>query len=148
MIVRQLSIILENRLGALTELLAVLKDNGVNLRASALVDTSEFGIFRIVVNDPEKVEQLLRNSNFTVRVTYVLALKLDDDAGSLYENMFKLSDAGINVEYTYGFAASSDVGARVILKVDNLQLAVKILNGQQSENDPNHDEDEIPEFYW
>ena len=148
MIVRQLSIILENRLGAITEVLAVLKENGINLRASALADTSEFGILRIIVNDPEKVEQMLLKSNFTVRVTQVLALALDDDAGSLYENMRKLSDAGVNVMYTYGFAASPGIGARVILKVDNLQLAVRILNGQKVEPYLHDEEDEIPDFYW
>lgn len=148
MIVRQLSVILENRPGAITEVLAVLKENGVNLRASALTESGEFGIFRIVVNDPEKVERLLLNSNFTVRVTQVLGLTLDDDAGSLYQNMLKLTDAGINVEYTYGFAASADIGARVILKVDNLQLAVRILNEQQFQTNHNHEEDEIPGFYW
>lgn len=148
MIVRQLSVIVENRPGAITEILAVLKENGINLRASALAEKGEFGIFRIVVNDPEKVERLLRNSNFTVRVTHVIGLALDDDAGSLYQNMLKLTDAGINVEYIYGFAASADIGARVILKVDNLQLAVRILNGQQSEINFNHEEDDIPEFYW
>jgi len=148
MIVRQLSVIVENRPGAITEVLAVLKENEVNLRASALAEKGEFGIFRIIVNDPEKVEELLRNSNYTVRVTQVLGLTLDDDAGSLYHNMLKLTDAGINVEYTYGFATSADIGARVILKVDNLQLAIRILNGQQSETKLNQEEDEIPEFYW
>ena len=147
MIVRQLSIIIENRLGAITEVLAVLKENGISLRASALADSSEFGIFRIVVNEPDKVEQLLRKSNFTIRVTQVIALTLDDDPGSLYHNMRKLSDAGINVEYTYGFAASSEAGARVILKVDNLQLAVRVLHGQQK-FDTESVEEEIPEFYW
>ncbi len=148
MIVRQLSVILENRPGAITEVLAVLKENGINLRASALAESGEFGIFRIVVNDSEKVEHLLLNSNFTVRVTQVLGLTLDDDAGSLYQNMLKLTDAGINVEYTYGFAASTDIGARVIIKVDNLQLAVRILDEQQLQTNPKHEEDEIPGFYW
>ena len=148
MIVRQLSVIVENRPGAITEVLAVLKENGVNLRASALAESGEFGIFRIVVNDPEKVERLLRDSNFTVRVTQVIGLALDDDAGSLYRNMLKLTDARINVEYIYGFAASADIGARVILKVDNLELAVRIISEQEYGTKLDNEVDEMPEFYW
>lgn len=148
MIARQLSVIIENKLGAITEVLAVLQEKGISLRASSLAESGEFGIFRIVVNEPDKVEQLLREANFIVRATQVLVLTLDDDSGSLYYNMRKLSNAGINVEFTYGFATSSDIGARVILKVDNLQAAVKVLNCEQSVSESDNVEDEIPEFYW
>lgn len=146
MIIRQMSVFVENRPGALAEVLAVLKEHEVNIRALAVADTADFGILRIIVNDPEKVERILRGTGFTVKITQVLTLTVDDNPGSLYEKMQRLSDAGVNVEYMYAFAATGDGFARVVLKVDNLARAVSIANGQQQQFD--EDEETGPDFYW
>ena len=146
MIIRQMSVFLENRPGAMAEILAVLKDHTVNMRALALADTSDFGILRLVVNEPDKIGTILRNAGFTVKITQVLALTVEDDPGSLYEKLTKFSDAGVNVEYMYAFAAAGDSFARVVLKVDNLELATKITNGQELSAESGVEEE--PSFYW
>ena len=146
MIIRQLSIFVENRPGALAEVLAVLKEHDVNIRALALADTADFGIMRLIVNDPEKVERVLRGAGFTVKMTQVLALTVDDQPGGLYEKTQKLSDAGVNIEYMYAFAARGDGSARVVLKVDNLARAAQIAHGQLKANEP--DSEDGPAFYW
>ena len=146
MIIRQMSVFLENRPGAMAEVLAVLKDHKVNMRALALADTSDFGILRLVVNEPDKIGTILRNAGFTVKITQVLALTVEDDPGSLYEKLMKFSDAGVNVEYMYAFAAAGDSFARVVLKVDNLELAAKIANGQELLAESGSEEE--PSFYW
>ncbi len=146
MIIRQMSVFLENRPGAMAEVLAVLKDHKVNMRALALADTSDFGILRLVVNEPDKIGTILRNAGFTVKITQVLALTVEDDPGSLYEKLTKFSDAGVNVEYMYAFAAAGDSFARVVLKVDNLELATKIANGQELSAESGVEEE--PSFYW
>ena len=146
MIIRQMSVFLENRPGAMAEVLAVLKDHRVNMRALALADTSDFGILRLVVNEPDKIGTILRNAGFTVKITQVLALTVEDDPGSLYEKLTKFSDAGVNVEYMYAFAAAGDSFARVVLKVDNLELATKITNGQELSAESGVEEE--PSFYW
>ena len=146
MIIRQMSVFLENRPGAMAEVLAVLKDHKVNMRALALADTSDFGILRRVVNEPDKIGTILRNAGFTVKITQVLALTVEDDPGSLYEKLTKFSDAGVNVEYMYAFAAAGDSFARVVLKVDNLELATKIANGQELSAESGVEEE--PSFYW
>ena len=146
MIIRQMSVFLENRPGAMAEVLAVLKDHKVNMRALALADTSDFGILRLVVNEPDKIGTILRNAGFTVKITQVLALTVEDDPGSLYEKLTKFSDAGVNVEYMYAFAAAGDSFARVVLKVDNLELATKITNGQELSAESGVEEE--PSFYW
>ena len=150
MIIRQMSVFVENKPGALAEVLATLKEHEVNIRAMAVADTADFGILRIIVNDPEKVEKILRGNGFTVKMTQVLTLTIADSPGSLYEKMKKLSDAGVNVEYMYAFAATGDGFARVVLKVDNLARAVSIANGQQqeSETDKESDNEDGPAFYW
>ena len=146
MIIRQMSVFLENRPGAMAEVLAVLKDHKVNMRALALADTSDFGILRLVVNEPDKIGTILRNAGFTVKITQVLALTVEDDPGSLYEKLTKFSDAGVNVEYMYAFAVAGDSFARVVLKVDNLELATKIANGQELSAESGVEEE--PSFYW
>ena len=146
MIIRQMSVFLENRPGAMAEVLAVLKDHKVNMRALALADTSDFGILRLVVNEPDKIGTILRDAGFTVKITQVLALTVEDDPGSLYEKLTKFSDAGVNVEYMYAFAAAGDSFARVVLKVDNLELATKIANGQELSAESGVEEE--PSFYW
>jgi hypothetical protein len=142
MIIRQLSVLLMNEPGAMTSVLKLFDENSVNLRALTLSDATEFsGILRIIVKEPEATEKLLRDSGYAVKNDPILTVPLEDDPGSLFEKVKMLSDAGINVEYTYAFASSSNE-ARVVLKADKMELAEKILKGQQ------HYEDVNLEVYW
>lgn len=142
MIIHQLSVFVENKPGAMMEVLAVLRENQVNIRALSLADTADFGILRMIVNEPEKIQIILRDAGYTVRISKVLTLALDDDPGSLHEKVLRLSEAGINIEYLYAFAAAGDGSARVVLKVDNLELASKIASGEQGDQEDNYS------FYW
>lgn len=147
MIIRQLSVFVENKPGTLAEVLAALKEIEVNIRAMAVADTADFGILRIIVNEPDKVEQALREAGFTVKITQVLMLNVDDSPGSLYEQLQKLSEAGVNIEYVYAFAATGDDYARVVIKVDNLAKAERIANGEEQKNEQDQIET-LPAFYW
>ena len=145
MIIRQLSAFLENKPGAMTAILQLFKGNEINLRALTLSDAAEFGgVLRIIVKEPDEVEELLRGSGYIVKNEPVLTITLEDDPGSLFEKMQVLSDAGINIEYTYAFAASAESEARVVFKTDKLELAEKLLKGQNQEI---HDDD-LPRLYW
>ena len=145
MIIRQLSAFLENKPGAMTAILQLFKGNEINLRALTLSDAAEFGgILRIIVKEPDEVEELLRGSGYIVKNEPVLTITLEDDPGSLFEKMQLLSDAGINIEYTYAFAASAESEARVVFKTDKLELAEKLLKAQNQEI---HD-DNLPQLYW
>jgi hypothetical protein len=139
----------ENQGGKLAEVLGVLKAHEINIRAMAVADTSDFGILRIIVNEPEKVQHILRGAGFTVKVTPVLTILVTDQPGSLFEQVDKLSAAGVNVEYVYAFAATSAETARVVLKVDNLPLAERLINSEGRAADPYQDETSAaPNFYW
>ncbi|WP_425059254.1 hypothetical protein SCACP_39340 [Sporomusa carbonis] len=149
MIINQLSVFVENRPGTLAEVLGVLNAHEINMRAMALADTADFGILRIIVNEPEKVQHILRGAGFTVKATPVLAILVTDYPGSLFEQLNKLSAAGVNVEYVYAFAANSSEKARVVLKVDNLTLAERLINGESQKSEPYRDElGSAPDFYW
>jgi hypothetical protein len=143
-------VFVENQPGKLAEVLGVLHSHGVNIRAMSVGDTADFGILRIVVNEPEKVQQVLRGAGFTVRITPVVCIILSDQPGSLYEHVNKLSLAGINIEYFYAFAANlTEKNARVVLKVDNLNLAERLISGKNESNEPyREDAGTAPNFYW
>jgi hypothetical protein len=148
MIIRQISVFVENRPGTLVEVLDVLKDHEINLRALSVADTADFGILRLIVNDPEKVERILRGAGYAVKSTPVLTLTVADTPGGLLEKLLKMSSAGINVEYVYAFAATSANEARVVIKVDNLERAERIINGDIASDPANKEPGDVPGFYW
>ncbi|MDR3562148.1 MAG: ACT domain-containing protein [Negativicutes bacterium] len=145
MIIKQISVFLENRPGTLAEVLGVLGEHDINLRAMAVADTADFGILRLVVNEPDKVERVLRGANFAVKTTPVLAIKVSDQPGGLLTEIKRLTAAGINIEYVYAFATAASDEARVVLKVDDLKKAEEVLR----EESPNQDGlGDGPNFYW
>ena len=135
MVIKQLSVFVENRPGSLVEVLAELKEHNVSLRALSVADTADFGILRVIVNEPEKVKKLLNEAGFTVKITPVLCINISDAPGGLFEQVDKLRSAEINIEYMYAFATSAvNGGARVVLKVDDLQQAEKLVAGAEPES--------------
>jgi hypothetical protein len=147
MIIQQISVFVENKPGTLAEVLGVLKEHEINLRALAVADTADFGILRVIVNEPEKVERVLRGAGFTIKTTPVLAITVDDRPGHLFEQVQRLSQAGINVEYMYAFATSQAKDARVVLKVDDLGRAESLMTGESSVVAVD-DGETVPGFYW
>ena len=103
MSVKQISVFVENQAGLLSEVTTLLADNGINLRALSIADTSDFGILRIIVEDVEKAAQILQENGNTYTVTPVLAVKMDDKAGGLAKILKVLADAEIFLEYAYAF---------------------------------------------
>jgi len=148
MIIQQISVFVENRPGTLVEVLRVLKEHDINLRALSVADTADFGILRIVVNDPEKAERILRGAGYAVKATPVLTLTVDDTPGGLMVQVDKMSAAGINVEYLYAFASTSATEARVVIKVDNLERAERIFNGESPSAATGREKGDVPGFYW
>ena len=122
--VTQISVFLENQPGRLAHLLKVLSDAGVNLRAMSVADTSEFGIVRIIVDDVEKAVDAIHEAGMTASRTEVLRAEIPDEPGGLANAIIKpLSDAGVNIEYTYAYSETTETNAIVVLKVDDLQAA-------------------------
>ena len=125
MIIKQLSVFLENESGRLTELTKVLSDNKINIAALSIAETEDFGIMRMIVDRPDDAISVLKESGFSVHTTDVICVVTLDVPGALYETLSYLSDAGINVSYMYGY--SSDNKAPLIIKVSDPEKAVKIL---------------------
>ncbi|NLZ37918.1 MAG: ACT domain-containing protein [Clostridiales bacterium] len=126
MLTKQISIFVENRAGRLAEIAKLLAENDINLRSLSVADTSRFGVLRIIVDDPDSVEQILRKKGLAVSLTSVLSVKMDDRPGGLAEVLKVLADNNINVEYMYAFQASNNE-AYVIMRVDNDLAAQDVL---------------------
>ena len=126
MTINQLSVFIENKRGRLAEITKILKENGVDIRALSIADTKEFGILRLIVNDAQKAADVLKEDGFTVSLTKVVAIGIDDRPGGLAAAMEVLRDNEISVEYMYAIISRSEDTAYVILRVANNQEAVRI----------------------
>jgi hypothetical protein len=125
--VEQISVFLENRAGRLAEITRVLGEAGVSIRALSLADSSDFGILRLIVNDNNKAKAALKERGFTVSITNVVAVEVEDRPGGLNQILEILSRENINVEYMYAFVQYSGENALIIFRFDDIDAAVKIL---------------------
>lgn len=125
--IKQLSVFLENKRGRLYEALKALADEHINIRALSIADTSEFGILRMIVTNPEKAKETLEKNEFTVKLTNVTAIAVKDKPGGLAEILKYLYDANINIEYIYAFVEKSGEKAVVVLRTENLDKTISIL---------------------
>jgi len=125
--VKQISVFLENKKGRLSEAMDVLAKAKINIRALSIADTSDFGILRLIVPDPEKAKKALAKSNFTVRDSDVIAVEVSDTPGGLAGVLKILTDADINVEYMYAFVEKSGKKAVVVLRTDSISKGKKAL---------------------
>lgn len=126
MSVRQISIFIENKKGKLAETTRYIADKKVNLRALSIADTQDFGILRIICEDPEQAESVLRDGGYITTATDVLAAAISDEPGSLAAILEVLSEADVVVEYTYAFLSAKS-GAYMIFRVDDNQSAAAAL---------------------
>ena len=127
MIAKQLSVFIENRKGRLGEVLNSLKQNNVNILSLSLADTTEYGLLRLIVDNPEKGKEKLTQDGFSTMLTNTLIIKIDHVAGSLQKFLTILADNDINVEYMYGLSIDGDK-AFVVLKASDLEKADRVLS--------------------
>ena len=131
MIIHQLSVFLENKSGRLTEVLDVLGRENIRITALSVADTTEFGILRIIVSDPEKAKTLLKEQMFTVNITEVISIMAPDEA-KYYAKVLKiLSDIDISVEYTYAFSTGKK--SVIVLRCSNNEKAIEALKAHEME---------------
>lgn len=128
--VKQLSIFLENQSGRLAEVTEAIGNEGVNIRALALADTSGFGILRLIVDDIDKARDILKARQFTVRETDVIAVEIPDRPGGLGSVLRIFGEAKINIEYMYAFVQKASENAVVIFRVDNADEAIDTLRSK------------------
>ena len=131
--IKQLSIFLQNKMGSLAKPLEVLTVADVNIRAMCMADTSEFGILRLVVDNPEKGKEALEQNNFLVKITDIIGVEMNDTPGGLTTVLKTLKDKNINLEYLYAFTHDKVGKAILLLHSDDIDNLI----GALTDNDIN-----------
>jgi len=127
MAVKQLSIFVENREGKLAAITDAIAGADVDIRAMSVADTQDFGIFRLIVSDPEKAKEALESCGSFVSITEVVGVSIPDEPGSLAKIVRLLAQNNINIEYMYAFITVSKKHASVVLRVADNAQAEQIL---------------------
>lgn len=127
MLIKQISVFIENQPGKLSEVTQVLGENGIDMSALSLADTTDFGILRLIVDDPERAANVLREHHFIVKLTDVVAAVMDDRPGGLTAILSLLADANVSVEYLYAFVGNRDGHAVVVMRTDDPEATLAAL---------------------
>lgn len=128
MLIKQVSVFIENKVGNLEEVIDAIAENDIDIYALSLADTTDFGILRMIVSDPDKAKAVLKEKGLIVKRTDVIAVTVEDKPGGLTKTLDKMRDNEINIEYMYAFIGKNEKGATVVMKVDKPDEAVKILS--------------------
>lgn len=128
MLVKQISIFIPNEKGSLAKLTSILVKNHIDIRAISVFDTTEFGILRLVVDNPEETVSILTKEGIVAKISDVLAVEPEDKPGSLDEIFQLLSDNDINIDYIYSYVMRMRELPYIVLKTDHMEKAIKILS--------------------
>ncbi|MBQ8215654.1 MAG: ACT domain-containing protein [Clostridia bacterium] len=129
MFMKQLSVFVENKQGALAKVMALLSDNGINMRAVSIADTQDFGILRVIVKEVDKAKDILKSNNVIVSVTEVVGVELADTPGALSKVMAVLDEGNINLEYVYAFVTPGKAeSAYMVVRAGDNAKATAVLN--------------------
>lgn len=134
-VIRQLSIFVENRPGRMARVAKILSEAGINIRALTIAEAGDFGVIRMIVNDPVKGYKVLSSAGFTVSETDVLAVVMRDEPGGLYEIVDVLGRNNVNIDYAYAFVTRRAKRAMLIMRVGervgDIDRATKVLRESQ-----------------
>jgi hypothetical protein len=127
----QLSVFIENKPGHLQNVLKILSDEKINIITLTIAESSDFGILRLIVNDPEKASSKLREHHITSSLTEVLAIEIDDNPGSLYKAIDAFTKRNLNIEYMYAFTEKRKGRAVMIFRFDDVDAAKKVVSEEK-----------------
>ncbi len=124
---KQISVFVENRAGRLASVAQALKEEGIDIRAISMADAPDFGIFRVVVEDPERARTALKRRGFVTEVSDVIAVEVEDRPGGLADVLAVFAEHGLNVEYMYAFLTERDGRAIIFFRFEDTDRAVEAL---------------------
>ena len=126
--VKQISIFIENQIGKIKDVIKVLADAKINIRALSLADTKDFGILRIIVDKPTDGNEKLKEKGYTVRITEVVAIEVPDEPGGLFTVLEKFEENNISIEYMYAFVEKNNEKAIMIFRIENIDAAISLIS--------------------
>ncbi len=128
MLVKQMSVFVENTTGRLADLTRIMAENNIDIKGSTIADTVDFGILRCIVAEPEEAVAVLREHGFTASITELIAVALEDKPGGLHKVLEILCKEEIGVDYIYSTIKSGEGEAIIMIKVSEPEAAVKALS--------------------
>jgi hypothetical protein len=126
MLLKQLSVFLENKSGSLADVSGVLSEAGIKQLSAIVTDTAEFGVLRIIVDDPERSQEILRAQGFSCRTSDVCVFQVDDKSG-VAAVLKQLSMEGLNVEYMYAFSGSAPGKTWMAFRCNHTEKALETI---------------------
>ena len=127
MIIKQVSVFLENKTGRINEVTKTLSRHGINMQAFSMAETPDFGILRLIVSDVDKAVEILRGAEFAVMLTDVILLNCPNEAGALGKILEQLAAAEVSIEYMYAFA-EGDM-ANIVVRPSNIERCEAAIGG-------------------
>jgi hypothetical protein len=128
MIVKQVCAFIENKTGRLSELADILATNGIDISALSLADSTDYGILRMLVSDPEKAVEVMRSAGVVAKITEALAVAIEDVPGGFAKVVNLLSEKNLEVKYMYASVGHIHGKALMILGIDNAAEAERIIS--------------------
>ena len=129
MAIKQLTVFVENKQGAVVSITDTLSRHSINMRALSIAETQDFGILRLIVDDEKTAEKILTDEGYLIKITEIIGVKISDKPGKLSEALRVLSDSKINIEYLYAFMARTEKHAYVVFRVaDNAAAEAALTN--------------------
>lgn len=125
MTVHQLSVFVENKSGTLLKILELLKEAGIQLIASTISDTVEYGIYRIICSEPKRAYDTLKSAGIAANISDVFAIKLDNQPGRAAEAIRNFTDARIGISYLYSFLL--DGKGILVFRTDNTEKTREVI---------------------
>lgn len=127
MAIKQLTVFVENRQGAVASITETLSAHNINIRALSIAETQDFGVLRLIVNDEEAAEKILKDEGYIIKITEVVGVKIGDAPGKLSSALKVLDESKINMEYLYAFMARTEKHAYVVIRVEDNDSAENVL---------------------
>ena len=131
MAIKPLSVFVENKEGKLREITDILAKAGIDIRALSIADTSEFGILRLIVRDPQKAKALLEKNGFVATINDVVGVEINDRPGGLAEIVRLFAERDINMEYMYAFLTRTENKAYLVVRVDDASEVENLLESEK-----------------
>ena len=128
MIIKQLSVFVENRNGRMLDIAKTLAANDIDISALSLADTSDFGVLRLIVDKPDKAKQALKEIGIVVKISDVIAIAMDDAPGGMAKALEVISNNGISIEYMYACIGKTSGKALMVMRTEDTEKAEEILD--------------------
>lgn len=133
MYVKQISVFMENKVGKLGDITAILRAENIDVRAFSIADTTEFGILRLMVKEPDRAVKVLRDAGMTAQTNEVIVVPMSDKTGALDEIVRPICEAGIDIKYLYSFLGKNEGSGSVAICAGDMKKALEVLKNNNFE---------------